>query len=119
MAAKQTNILRVAREKAGLSQADVAQKLGVTSAAYGHYESGLAKPPAERARLIAKMLKIDVSKIETSGRAMRGSRKVADGSGEKVNAKEKEVLEALRGLPLAKRRPAVEMLLAYAGRVRD
>ncbi len=33
---------------------------------------------------------------------------------EKVNAREKEVLEALRGMPLSKRRPAVEMLLAYA-----
>lgn len=112
------SILRAAREKLGFSQADVAAKLGITSAAVGHYESGLAKPPAERARQLARMLKVELAAIEVSSRAQRGSRKAASGGGERLNARETEVLSALRGLPLGKRRPAVEMLLAYAERVR-
>lgn len=120
-AKKQANVLRSAREKLGLSQTAIAARLGITPAAVGHYENGLAKPPVERAKQMAKMLKIDVAKIAVSERVMRGSggrTAIRAASGEKVSAREREVLDALRSIPLTKRRPAVEMLLGYVERVR-
>ena len=117
--AAQSNILRAAREKLGLSQGAVAEKLGITAAAVGHYESGIAKPPLERAQKLARVLKIDVAKIQLSDRAMRGSRKKqASALGDRaLSAVEREVIEAMRAMPLAKRRPAITMLLAYAKEV--
>lgn len=105
--------LRDAREALGLSQAVVAQKLGITPAAVGHYEKGIAKPPLPRAEQLAKLLKIDVCLVPVSDRAQRGSRKNGPSEGG-VSGREAEVLAALRGLPLSKRRPAMDMILAYA-----
>lgn len=116
------NALRAARERLGLSQAAIGRKLGITSAAVGHYESGIAKPPLVRARQLARLLKIDVETIPTSSRAMRGSRKSEAGAapaGQRLSARETEIVEALRGLSLAKRRPAIEMVLAYAASLRS
>ena len=117
------SILRQAREAKGLSQAEVGIKLGITSAAVGHYEKGIAKPPFERAKKLARMLGIDVAAIQVSSRAQRRSRAEGGGGslreapgGKRLGSKELEVVEALRAMPLAKRRPAIEMLLAYAAR---
>ncbi len=110
--------LRAARKKLGLSQAAIAAKLGITSAAVSHYESGIAKPPLERAKQLARVLKIDMGIFAVSSRAMRGSRRQS-GRGSRTSKNEAEVLAALRSMPLAKRRPAIEMLLAYAARVKN
>lgn len=112
------NVLRTAREALALSQADIAAKLGITPAAVGHYEKGIAKPPMERARQLARILKIDVADIAVSARAQRGSRKAARESGERqVSGKEMELLNALRNLPLAKRRLVLDMVMGYVARV--
>lgn len=112
------NVLRAAREALALSQADIAAKLGITPAAVGHYEKGIAKPPMERARQLARILKIDVADIAVSSRAQRGSRKAAREAGERqVSAREMELLTVLRNLPLAKRRLVLDMVLGYAARV--
>lgn len=112
------NVLRTAREALALSQADIAAKLGITPAAVGHYEKGIAKPPMERARQLARILKIDVAEIAVSARAQRGSRKAAREAGERqVTAKEMELLNALRNLPLAKRRLVLDMVMGYVVRV--
>lgn len=114
-------ILRQAREAKGLSQADIGVKLGITSAAVGHYEKGIAKPPFERAKKLARILGIDVSEIEVSSRAQRRSRREGPAAmavgGKPLAAKETELIEALRALPLSKRRPAMDMVLAYAASV--
>ena len=111
-------MLRTAREALALSQADIAAKLGITPAAVGHYEKGIAKPPMERARQLARILKIDVADIAVSARAQRGSRKAARESGERqVSGKEMELLNALRNLPLAKRRLVLDMVMGYVARV--
>lgn len=117
MAKAPANILRSVREKLGLSQAAVAAKLNITPAAVGHYEKGIAKPPIERAKQLARLLKIDVAKIEVSDRAMRGSRKVVVNDSDRLSETEREVVDALRSLPLAKRRPVVAMVLGYVDRV--
>ena len=112
------NVLRAARESQALSQADVAAKLGITPAAVGHYEKGIAKPPLERARQLARILKIDVAEIAVSSRAQRGSRKAAREAGERqVSAREMELLNTLRNLPLAKRRLVLDIVRGYAARV--
>lgn len=111
------NVLRTAREALALSQADIAAKLGITPAAVGHYEKGIAKPPLERARQLARILKIDVAEIAVSARAQRGSRKAARAAGERqVSSKEMEFITVLRNLPLAKRRLVLDMVLGYATR---
>ena len=38
-----------ARLQLGLSQAEVGERLGVTGAAIGHYETGVSRPSADRA----------------------------------------------------------------------
>lgn len=39
--------LKEARESAGLSQAKLARRLGITAAAIGNYESGIREPPMD------------------------------------------------------------------------
>lgn len=51
--------MRTARKAAGLTQKDVAKKLGLTGAAYSAYETGQRSPNPETLRLIC--LALDVS----------------------------------------------------------
>lgn len=48
--------LKTAREKAGLSQDEVAKKIGVSQAAYSYYESGLKTPLLPVATRLASVL---------------------------------------------------------------
>lgn len=52
--------LRLARERRGLSQKEIAEHLGITPQAYGYYERGERKPGAENLRKIANLLDISV-----------------------------------------------------------
>ncbi len=50
------NTLPDLRKKAGLTQAQLAEKLGLTQAAIGHYETCRRKPSLEEARKIVSKL---------------------------------------------------------------
>lgn len=49
--------LREAREKCGLTQVQVAEKVGTTARAYQYYEAGEREPSVKTAILIAKAVK--------------------------------------------------------------
>ena len=119
--------LRDARLHLGLSQAEVGDRLGVTGAAIGHYETGLSKPSPDRAAQLARLLGLKSSEVSAS---KRGSAKVtvarprsdaAKQAGSRVNGvkvpnrDEGEVLDALRAMPAAERRVMVKLVLAYGG----
>lgn len=126
MAAQAESKLRDARLKLGWSQAQLGRKLGVTGAAIGHYESGIAKPSADKANRLAKILGLKNSDIEastrsvskngsavraTSGRTERGQgRSGAQGS---ASREEMQVLDALRAIPAAQRRVVMDMVVRY------
>ena len=55
--------LREAREKCGLNQAQVAEKVGTTARAYQYYEAGEREPSVKTAILIAKAVKSTVEKL--------------------------------------------------------
>ncbi len=60
------------RKANGLTQTDVAKKLGVTQSAYAHYENGVRKVEAEKIPLIAKILGVGVE--ELYGEAAKGEK---------------------------------------------
>ncbi|WP_165982822.1 helix-turn-helix transcriptional regulator [Dankookia rubra] len=117
--------LRDARLQLGLSQAEVGDRLGVTGAAIGHYETGLSKPPPDRAVQLAKLLRLKPHEVSTSG---RGSTKKTVDRPRSASAKQRAsvvadarapsrdegaVLDALRAMPAAERRVVMKLVLAY------
>jgi transcriptional regulator with XRE-family HTH domain len=124
--------LREARLKRGWSQETVGQKLGITGAAIGHYETGLSKPTADRAAQLAKILGLRSGDIQASARGEGGQQNGnrASGAGQKggarssrdivADSREVAMMKALRAMPSAERRVVMEMVIAYgsAGRNR-
>jgi transcriptional regulator with XRE-family HTH domain len=53
--------LKAARERAGLTQAEVAQRLGVSKALPGHWENGVKTPSLGKIEAVAKLLNVSVS----------------------------------------------------------
>jgi transcriptional regulator with XRE-family HTH domain len=116
--------LREARLKRGWSQAAVGEKLGVTGAAIGHYETGLSRPTADRAAQLAKLLGLRSGDVQTSAReakAESGDGAKARGrksstkplGGTVTNAREVAMMGALRAMPSAARGVVMDMVIAY------
>jgi len=53
-------ILKAFRKESGLSQADMAEKLGVTQQSYAYFESNPVKAPLERVFLVLRLLGVDL-----------------------------------------------------------
>src|SRR3954468_14772437 len=68
--------LRDARLHLGLSQAELGDRLGVTGAAIGHYETGVSKPSPDRAAQLARLLGLKPNEVSASKRGF--AMKVAD-----------------------------------------
>ena len=51
------------RKKNNLSQEELADKIGVTRQAYGFYESGMAKPPLDKAKKLADIFGVSIEDI--------------------------------------------------------
>ncbi|GMA50179.1 hypothetical protein GCM10025857_15360 [Alicyclobacillus contaminans] len=54
------NALRAARKRKGLTQQQVADRLGITLRSYQHYEYGERTPPLAKAMELAKLLDVDI-----------------------------------------------------------
>jgi transcriptional regulator with XRE-family HTH domain len=58
------NFLRKLRDQAGLTQSDVAKKLGYSSAQFiSNWERGDSYPPVKAIRTIAKLYKTDIDRL--------------------------------------------------------
>lgn len=57
--------LRSTRKKAGLTQREIADKLGITYQSYGQYERGVRKPKYETIQKISNALGCDISSLLT------------------------------------------------------
>ena len=55
--------VRSLRERAGLTQAEIAQKLGLTSRAVGAWENGRARPRLDKMSQLAELLNVTVSEL--------------------------------------------------------
>jgi DNA-binding transcriptional regulator YiaG len=53
---KTQNIVKGARKRLGVTQAALAQKLGVISTTVSRWETGAAKPPTPTLRLLAMLI---------------------------------------------------------------
>ncbi len=53
-------ILKAFRKESGLSQADMAEKLGITQQSYAYFESHPVKAPLERVFLVLRLLGVDL-----------------------------------------------------------
>lgn len=65
--------LRQLRAKAGLTQADVAEKLGLTNRAVGAWEAGRARPRLDKMNQLADLFGVPVSELLGEGGGLRGS----------------------------------------------
>lgn len=57
--------IRLMRKKAGLTQKEVADKLGITYQSYGQYERGVRKPKYESIQRLATVLNCDIAEFLT------------------------------------------------------
>ena len=57
------NRLREYRTEGNYRQKDLAKKIGVTRQAYGFYESGMAKPPLDKAKRLADIFGVSIEDI--------------------------------------------------------
>ena len=57
------NRLREYRTEGKYRQKDLAKKIGVTRQAYGFYESGMAKPPLDKAKKLADIFGVSIEDI--------------------------------------------------------
>ena len=57
------NRLREYRTEGNYRQKDLAKKIGVTRQAYGFYESGMAKPPLDKAKKLADIFGVSIEDI--------------------------------------------------------
>ena len=57
------NRLREYRTEGNYRQKDLAKKIGVTRQAYGFYESGMAKPPLDKAKKLADIIGVSIEDI--------------------------------------------------------
>ena len=57
------NRLREYRTEGNFRQKDLAKKIGVTRQAYGFYESGMAKPPLDKAKKLADIFGVSIEDI--------------------------------------------------------
>lgn len=57
------NRLREYRTEGKYRQKDLAKKIGVTRQAYGFYESGMAKPPLDKAKKLADIFGVTIEDI--------------------------------------------------------
>ena len=114
--------LRDARLQLGLSQADIGDRLGVTGAAIGHYETGLSKPSPDRAAKLAKLLGLKPHEVNASerGSAKKSTDRPRSGAAKQrvsdakaLSQDEGAVLDALRAMPAAERRVMMKLVLAY------
>jgi transcriptional regulator with XRE-family HTH domain len=55
--------LKQLRDDAGLTQAELAAKIGVSRAYLARLEMGRHDPPLSRLRALAKALKVDIAKL--------------------------------------------------------
>lgn len=55
--------LKTIREKAGVTQATLAQIIGMTQGAIAHYESGRRKPPLDECRRIVAALNTNGAEV--------------------------------------------------------
>lgn len=57
------DVIKDAREELGLTQDDVADKLGVTQPAVSMWENGRSRPTADVLVALADLLKLDVAQL--------------------------------------------------------
>ena len=55
--------IKEARERAGMTQVELAEKLKITQSAVSHWEQGIGMPSAKQIPLIAKVLKTTISEL--------------------------------------------------------
>ena len=58
-----SQILKACRQKAGITQAQFAETIGVKRSAYAYYESGRTKPKFETLKTIAKVYNLDLNTL--------------------------------------------------------
>ena len=96
-------LIKLARKKAGLTQAELGKKLGVTSAAISQFEKTNANPTSETIRKIAEILKIDPYSLYSFDMATEELEK-------SINQKEKELLGNYRKLNTPGQEKAIEQV---------
>lgn len=79
--------LKSMRKKAGLTQKEVADKLGITYQSYGQYERGLRKPKYETVEKFAKALNFDISELLTPAEE---SKMIIDGLLDEFESRKKD-----------------------------
>ena len=102
--------LAAARERRGLSQQELADKLGMTRSMIAYYESRAKNPTLEFIEKAADLLKVSVSDL--IGRADARAPRKRPGPPPKLERQ----LEEVRKLPRAKQKFLTELLDSVLGR---
>jgi len=97
--------LRKLRESKGLTQRELAEKLGYSSNSYiSDVEKGVFIPPKDKLKKIAKALGVPFSKIEDM---------LLESKLEEMGIKEKEILELFKEIPKMPKEEKKAIINAY------
>ncbi len=90
--------LRQLRAQAGLTQDQLAEKLGVSKRTQGNYESGASDPPASYRSMAASQLGFDVGKGVTkkTNYLVKGQQDLAKLNGKSISSKEEKALSLIK-----------------------
>lgn len=103
--------LKKLRKAKGLTQAEVAQKIGVTQSAYAHYENGIRKLEADRIPTLAKALGVQLVELY-GGEAAKGKEAAPKVHRNKRGAKVQELFDKL---PAAEQRIVLKQIRLMSG----
>lgn len=66
-------VLKGFRKEKGLTQADMAERLGITQQSYAHFEANPASATLERIFMVLRMLDVEISLNQTSPATSKGA----------------------------------------------
>ena len=101
--------LKDVRKNAGLTQAQLSEKLGITAQSYSQYETGKRNPKSETVQKIAKALGVDVDVL----RPTKEEKELFEKAAKSITDEQKYKIEEMRLSNLIKHK---EKMLNIAGK---
>jgi transcriptional regulator with XRE-family HTH domain len=102
--------LKRLRKSSGLTQDEVAKKLGITQSAYAHYENGIRKVEAEKIPTIAQILGVEIADIYAGHKPKEPLRQEVKRPHK--NRRSAQIQELFAKLPVEQQRALFKMIQA-------
>jgi len=107
------------RKEKGLTQAAMAERLGITQQSYAHFEANPATATLERVFMVLRMLDVEISLGQNSPAASKGAVPAVKGTGKRPAAVKAASQKISKPSSASVSRTAKPSAVAKAGRIVD